>query len=342
MEPLRPLALAHLPTPLEEAPTLGRELGLKLWIKRDDCTGLATGGNKARKLAWLAADALRSGADTLVTFGGVQSNHARITAAAAARSGLECTLLLGGNEPRLAEGNLLLDRILGAEIEYLGLTPSTLTGDRVHRAFRETEARLRRRGKRPYTIPAGGSEGLGVAACALAWRELAEQMAGRGLHPGAVVVTVGTGGTFAGLVLGHLMDGRPGRVVGISAAPEGMPAAVGVAPLEDLIREGAATLDRLTGGGEASRAANSVTPDDLVVEYGYSGSAYGSPTPECLEALRLAARTEGLLLDPVYTSKAMAGLVDMARRARIPAAGDLVFWHTGGVPALFPYAGALR
>ena len=343
MTPLTPLPLAHLPTPLEEAPALGRRLGIDLFIKRDDCTGLATGGNKARKLAWIAADAAATGADTLVTFGGVQSNHARMTAAAAARAGMRCTLLLAGSRPDEAEGNLLLDRILGADIEYLGLTPSSLTGERVRSAFDDVAARLRSAGRTPRVIPAGGSEPLGVAACALAWIELAGQMEARGLRSAHVVVCVGTGGTLAGLVLGNLMTGRRARITAISSAPPGMPAAVGVAPLDDLVRTGAAAFGLVDPLLEerARRAAGELHPEDLRVDYGACGAAYGAATRECVEAIRTTARCEGLLLDPVYTGKAMAGLIDAARRGAIAPGESVIFWHTGGAPGIFPYAADL-
>jgi D-cysteine desulfhydrase/L-cysteate sulfo-lyase len=330
--PARPLDLAHLPTPLEPAPALSRRLGAEILIKRDDCTGLATGGNKARKLSWLMADALRQGADTVATFGGVQSNHARITAAAAARCGLRCSLLLGGVEPRHPEGNLLLDHLLGAEVEFLGLTPSTLSGEEVERAFRKTEARLRARGRRPYRIPAGGSGPLGVAACASAFDELLRQGKRMGREVETIVVAVGTGGTFAGFVLGNLLAGRPVRIVGISSAPPGMPAAVGVPPVEDLIHGGAEALNR---------APEKPTSSDTAIDYSFAGQAYGSTTPECVEAIRNAARDEGILLDPVYTGKAMAGLMEMTRRRDIGTEGAIVFWHTGGMPALFPYGETL-
>lgn len=343
MEPPRPYGLAHLPTPLEEAPALSRLLGVRLLIKRDDCTGLATGGNKVRKLDWILAGAGAAGADTLVTFGGVQSNHARTTAAAAARAGMGCLLLLGGREPARPEGNLLLDRLFGAGIRYLGLTPSTLTGDVVRQAFRQESERLREAGRRPLVIPAGGSQGTGVAACTLAWLELEDQLDGAGRQGRTVVVCFGTGGTFAGLALGNIMTGRRSRLVGISAAPPGMPEAVGVEPLEALVREGAGALESMSPahGGEAARALGELGEEDLRVDHRFAGRAYGAVTPGCLEAIHLAARKEGILLDPVYTAKAMDGLISMCRSGEIAPGSDVIFWHTGGIPGIFPFAGSL-
>ncbi len=353
MPGLEPLPLAHLPTPLESLPSLSRRLRIPILIKRDDCTGLATGGNKARKLSWIVADARREGADTLITFGGIQSNHARDTAAAAARYGLGCTLLLGGPEPARPEGNLLLDRLFGAEIVYLGLTPSTLTAGAVRKAFRDAEGRLRAIGKRTRLIPAGASEPLGVAAFAVAFQELLLQAHEMGEKLESIVVSVGTGGTFAGLVLGNLLASRPVRVIGISSAPPGMPETVGVAPLEELVRGGAEALTAVlsregTGEGRFAptrsdlvAALSGLRREDLEIDYGWAGRAYGATTGDSIEAIRMLAREEGILLDPVYTCKAMAGLVAKAERGEIGREGSVVFWHTGGIPALFPYGESL-
>ncbi|HXI02092.1 MAG TPA: pyridoxal-phosphate dependent enzyme, partial [Candidatus Saccharimonadales bacterium] len=272
--------------------------------------------------------------------------------AAAARSGLGCTLILGGAEPERSEGNLLLDRIFGAELVFLSLAPDGLTGARLEAEFDRVEASLRARKRIPYRIPAGGSEPLGVAACAVAFHEMLSQMQAARRTPEAVVVSFGTGGTFAGLSLGNIIAGRPARVLGISCAPPGMPAAVGVASTQELIEGGARTLaailssqpDRGTpalgplGPSELREVLAQIRPGDMEIDYSQAGRAYGATTPECLEAIRMTARDEGILLDPVYTSKAMAGLVEMARRSEIGLEGDVVFWHTGGIPGLFPYS----
>lgn len=333
------LCLAHLPTPLEPAPSLGRSLGIDLLVKRDDATGLALGGNKARKLEFLLADAREKGADTLLTFGGVQSNHARMTAAAAAHAGLECHLLLGGRKPSRLDGNILLDRLLGAGMEFLGLDPAELTAERVERAFQEAESRLRAAGRTPYRIPAGGSGPLGVTAYALAFREILEQAESAGLEIATIVVAFGTGGTLAGLSLGKWLSGSSVRILPVSVAPPGMPAALAVPPVGELVRGAVETALAAAPGGWARSGADLAAgpgpdPSDLEVNYDHSGPAYAAPTEDGAEAIRLAAREEGLLLDPIYTGKAMAGLIRRARKGGF-GDGSVLFLHTGGAPALF-------
>jgi D-cysteine desulfhydrase family pyridoxal phosphate-dependent enzyme len=303
------LTLAHLPTPLEPADRLGRAIGLppgRLWVKRDDCTGLATGGNKARKLELLVADALANGCDVLVTAGGPQSNHARTTAAAAARAGLGCVLAFNADPPSQTEGNQLLDDLLGAERRFVGPVAMDDLNDVVTAVADE----LRRAGRRPYVIPVGGSSPLGASAYVAAADEITTALG----HDDLVVVTAtGSGGTHAGLAarLGH------DRVVGVDV---GALADVGRV-VRGLARDvaGLARLPRPSGEPRLVR--------DQV------GAGYSAPTPACRDAIRLAARSEGLLLDPVYSGKAMAGLIGLAR-AGLPAKA-VVFLATGGVPALF-------
>jgi len=341
MAALPRLSFARIPTPLEPAPRLSERLGFEVLIKRDDLTGLALGGNKARKLEYYMADARAAGADTVITFGGVQSNHARMTAAAAAKAGLRCLLLLGGARPRNVDGNLLLDRLFGADVEFLGLTPAELTAARVSRAFEEAARRVRDSGGRPYSIPAGGSAALGVIAYAIAYEEILEQAAGMGKEVGEIVVAFGTGGTLAGLALGNLLRGGPLKLAGISSAPPGMPAALGIPGVADLVKNALAFLADREGGAESPPSAGDAGAE-AEVDYGFSGPAYGAPTPESAEAIRIVAREEAILLDPVYTGKAMAGLMARAREGGARrAAGAIVFLHTGGAPALFPYAGSL-
>lgn len=345
MQELPRIELAHLPTPLDPAPALGRRLGIDLHIKRDDATGLALGGNKARKLEYLLADARARGADTIITFGAVQSNHARMSAAAAARCGLRCHLLLGGARPAQVQGNLLLDRLFGADTEFLDLTPDELTPERVDRAFAEAESRLRATGRSPYRIPAGGSCALGAIAYALAFRETMDQARRAGLSVESVVAAVGTGGTLAGLALGNALEGHPVRIRGISVAPPGLPEAVGIPPARDLARAGLALLEESGLPGIATGAGRpgsvEIDPEDVTVDYAHGGRAYAVPTPESVEAIHLVAREEGLLLDPVYTCKAMAGLIDRARSGTLGRRGSVIFLHTGGAPALFTYVDSL-
>jgi D-cysteine desulfhydrase family pyridoxal phosphate-dependent enzyme len=307
--------LAHLPTPLEPADRLGRALGLepgRLWIKRDDLTGLATGGNKARKLEILVADALASGADTLVTAGGPQSNHARTTAAAAARTGLACVLAFNSEPPPRVEANQVLDIVFGAERRFLGQMPMEALNEAVERIADE----LRAADRRPYVIPIGGSSPLGASAYVTAADEILAQIRERAGHEDVLVVTAtGSGGTHAGLAarLGHE------RVIGVDVGALADPAAV--------VGRLAVEVGDLVG-----RRAPSGDPwivQDQV------GAGYGAPTDGCREAILLAARTEGLLLDPVYSGKALAGLIAAARGGGVGSAKAIVFLASGGVPALF-------
>ena len=301
--------LAHLPTPLEHADRLGRALGLapgRLWVKRDDCTGLATGGNKARKLELLVADALARGCDVLVTAGGLQSNHARTTAAAAARTGLGCVLAFNAEATTRTEGNHLLDLVFGAERRYLG----PLAMDDLNAAVNRIADELRLAGRRPYVIPLGGSSPLGASAYVGAANEIVADLG----HDDVLVVTAtGSGGTHAGLAarLGHE------KVLGVDV---GTLADAGSA-VRQLTIEVAAVVG-LT-----------VPPDAPRLLRDQIGAGYGAPTAACREAIRLAARAEGLLLDPVYSGKALAGLISL-KPAGLPARA-IVFLVTGGAPALF-------
>jgi D-cysteine desulfhydrase len=306
------MSFAHLPTPLEPADRLGRELGLgdgRLWIKRDDLTGLATGGNKARKLELLVPDAQARGADTLVTAGGPQSNHARTTAAAAARAGLHCILAFNADPPPRTEGNQLLDALFGAERRFVG----RMAMEELNAAVDVIADEVRARGGAPYVIPIGGSSALGASAYADAAGEIVEQIGAAVGHEDVVVVTAcGSGGTQAGLAarLGHE------RVLGVHVGAVRDPAAV----VRPLAREVAELVGLPAPTGEPWMITDQV------------GDGYGAPTDACLAALRLVARTEGLLLDPVYSGKGLAGLI--AHLGEIPARA-IVFLASGGVPALF-------
>jgi len=285
-------------------------------IKRDDQTGLATGGNKARKLEYLMAEALGRECTAVVTVGGPQSNHCRMTAAACRRLGLEPYLLLTGPQPAEAEGNLLFDRLFGAHLRFVDTTDEAAIA--VELACLEEDARAA--GHRPYVIPLGGSTALGAAGYVEAMRELERQATCRVDH---VVVASGSGGTQAGLVVGAgAWFGGP-RVHGVSVSR----------PREVLVPLVARLAD------ETARLLGVDPPaaDAVVVHDCYFGPGYGVMTEDCREAIRLVARTEGLLLDPVYTGKAMAGLVDLVRKGVFERGQTVVFWHTGGVPALQAY-----
>ena len=315
----RRLPLVHLPTPLEPLDRLGAHLGMPpghLWVKRDDVTGLAGGGNKARKLEYLCADALAQGCDTLVTGGGTQSNHVRMTAAAANRLGLACTVVLNGDRPEPAMGNLLLDELLGPEMVWAGKA-GELDYYGVEAAIDDACRRLQAAGRRPYAMPIGGASPVGALGYVRAGMEL------RGQDPDfdVVVVADGSGGTHAGLAAG-LGDHRMVYGVDVGAGPD----------LDEKVPAKAAEVARLAG---LTPPVGDPGPTAAVVDRDHTGDAYGAPTAETWEAIGVAARTEGLILDPVYTGKAMAGLVAAVTGGRIPRDARVVFVHTGGLPALF-------
>jgi D-cysteine desulfhydrase family pyridoxal phosphate-dependent enzyme len=311
------LSLTSLPTPLDEAPRLTAALGgPRVLVKRDDLTGLALGGNKARKLERLGAQAIDAHADVLVTGGGMQSNHARITAAAANRLGLDCHLVLAGPEPETPAGNLLLDRLMGATIEF----GASSAYARLEQAIVDAAARLAAGGRRPFAIPIGGASVAGVIAYADAVDELRAQLVAAGVAVAPttwIVVADGSGGTHAGILAGLGAD--PIRVVGVD---------VGTRPDLD------AAVPRLAI--EAAATSGRAQPTGTVaVDHDHIGDGYGELSKAAREAMTIAARTEGLVLDPVYTGKAMAALITRVRDGRIGATDTVVFWHTGGAPALF-------
>jgi len=321
------LRLAHLPTPLEPMERLSRHLGgPRLYIKRDDCTGLAGGGNKTRKLEFLMADARRLGADTVITTGGVQSNHVRQTAAAAARLGVDCVLVLARSVPwddpdYERTGNVFLDHLLGADVRLIG--PDA---DRDAEMARINDD-LRQRGKRPYVIPAGGSNAVGALGYAAFALELVTQAEALDLAIDAIVLATGSGGTQGGLVAGLAALNADIAAIGIDIDAE---AEVVRAKVTAIAAETAERL-KVPGG---------VGDDAVTIEAAYAGGAYGMPTPEMVAAVSLVARLEGIVLDPVYTGKAMAGLIDLVRQGRFAAADAVVFVHSGGMPALFAYRSA--
>ncbi len=320
--------LAQLPTPLQQMERLSAALdGPEIWIKRDDQTGLATGGNKTRKLELLAGEALQQGTDVILTVGAVQSNHCRQTAAAAARAGLECMLVLRGYSPPRNEwtGNLLLDDLLGARLWW---TEESDPLDALAKAATAQHAA----GRRPYVIPYGGSNPVGAAAYALAFEEFWEQTEkvseGERLHFDRVVFASSSGGTQAGLVVGARACGYQGQVLGISVDKTG-----------GHLRE--TVLALLAPTAERLALELSFVPEDVQVDDRFMGGGYAVLTEAEREAIRLVARTEGILLDPVYTGKAMAGLMGLIRQGEIDPNERVLFWHTGGSPALFAYADGL-
>lgn len=313
------------PTPLLPLPTLGAFLGgIQLYVKRDDLGAIGGGGNKLRKLELLVAQAQRDGADTLITFGALQSNHARLTAAVAAQLGLACHLILSRKVPRSgayyeACGNLTLNRLLGAQQHFLDADADPL-------AFAATlQAQLRAQGRRPAVIAFGGSDALGSLGHVRCIEELVTQSASQGMAFDHLVHASGSGGTQAGLVLGAQLCDAPFAITGISVLH---PAAALTDIVQGLVHDAAALL-----GIDGTAAANTVRVDDRFV-----GPGYGLATPDGLAAMALAARREALLLDPVYTGKAFAGLLALAREGRFRAGERVVFLHTGGLPGVFAYA----
>ena len=302
-------------TPLEPMDRLAAALGMpegSLWVKRDDMTGLGGGGNKVRKLEYLCAAALAAGADTLVTGGGPQSNHARLTAAAAARLGLRAVLVLSGSAPARPGGNLVLDRLFGAEVIWAG----DLGYYELEAAIDDCAAGQAQAGHRPYAIPLGGASLLGT----LGYVRMAGELLAQDPDVDLVVTADGTGGTHAGLAAGL---GDLGRVLGVDA---------GTRPdLEEWVPRAAADAADRWGLPRPSGAGR--------IDHDRIGAGYGAPTDECLRAMEIMARTEGLVLDPVYSGKAMAGLMAAVAAGTVRPGSRVVFVHTGGMPALFtaPY-----
>jgi 1-aminocyclopropane-1-carboxylate deaminase/D-cysteine desulfhydrase-like pyridoxal-dependent ACC family enzyme len=303
--------LVSAPTPLERADRLASAIGLApghLWVKREDAIGLAGGGNKVRKLEYLCAEALAGACDVVVTGGGPQSNHVRLTAAACARLGLECVAVVAGNGPAELTGNVILDHLLGAQFVWAG----NLDYYGLERAIQAEVDRLAKSNRHPYLVPVGGASVTGTLGYVRAGLELTAEAPDLDL----VVTPDGSGGTHAGLVAAL---GDHCRVLGVDA---------GTRPdLDERVPEMAAQV--------AAAAGRSAPTGEVQIDHDRVGAGYGAPTDACLEALHVAARTEGLILDPVYSGKALAGLIAAVRAGRIAPADRVVFVHTGGTPALF-------
>ncbi|KGO34475.1 cysteine desulfhydrase [Desulfobulbus sp. Tol-SR] len=317
--------LGFLPTPVVPLPALSKHLGgPAILMKRDDQTGLALGGNKTRKLEFLLGDAIAKGADVVVTGGAAQSNHCRQTAAAAAVCGLGCHLALGGEEPAALNGNLLLGRLLGATIHWSG----------ARRKGEDIPAicdRLRASGRKPYIIPYGGSNAIGAAGFVEAMRELTLQLGPEADRVSHIVFASSSGGTHAGLMVGKVPGGLGTRLVGINIDKEES----GEMTLGEHILDLAGATATLLGLDHTFAGADLILRDD------YVGAGYGVIGDREREAISLTARLEGILLDPVYTGRAMGGLIDLIRNGEIGPRDTVLFWHTGGSPALFAHAGEL-
>jgi len=315
--------LCHQPTPLEEMPRLTAALGgPRLWIKRDDCTGLATGGNKTRKLEFLMAAAQDAGADMVVTQGAVQSNHVRQTAAAAAKLGMKCHALLERRVPNTGAGyeqtgNVLFDHMFGATIEF---RPPGLDMNAEAQAVTD---RFREDGRNPYFIPGGGSNEIGALGYVASAQEILQQADAQKLDLKCLVVATGSAGTQAGLVAGFHAHGCDVPIMGISVR---QPHDIQV---ENVYRLAVKTAALLTD--------KPLARDRVLVDDGYVGEGYGIPTAGTIAATNMLASHEGILLDPVYSGKGMAGLIGRIGNGKIPKDGDVIFLHTGGAVSLFAY-----
>ncbi len=316
--------LVHQPTPLHPLPRLSREAanGVQVWCKRDDLTWLALGGNKLRKLEFLLRDALDQGADTVITTGAAQSNHARLTAAAATSLGLRPVLVLRRPVVGPTQGNLLLDDLLGAEVRF----GEWATWEEGARLLEEVAAELRAAGRHPYIIPMGGSNALGALGYVVAAREIAQQAEALGIEVSTLLCVTSSGATQAGLLLGQRLFRLPFQVIGVAVSE-----ATAASEVARLASEAAALLE-----------AEPVPEEAVLLLRDYIGPGYGRVDGRTVEAVRLVARLEGVLVDPVYTGKAMAGLLDQVRKGRWQPGEAVVFLHTGGIPALFAYGDALN
>ena len=313
MKEIPRLQFAHLPTRIEEMPRLTEFLGgPRIMIKRDDQTGLAFGGNKTRKLEFLVAEALEQGAQTLITGGALQSNHCRQTAAAAARFGLDCILVLNGEMPEQPSANRLLDQLFGAQIVNVR--------DRADRdqALQETYDKAVAAGKKPYLVTYGGSSPTGALGYAFAMKEFMEQ----NVHADWIVFGTSSGGTHAGLVLGQRIFGFNGKVLGIS-----------IDEPEEWLKTRVSEL--ASDASEKLGKRVEFTPAEVLANADYCTAGYGVLTDAEREAVRLFAKYEGLLLDPVFTGRAAAGMIDLIRKGFFKKDETILFWHTGGQPALF-------
>ena len=323
------LRFAHLPTPLEPLDNLSKALGgPRLWIKRDDCTGLSTGGNKTRKLEFLMAEAVAANADTVITQGATQSNHARQTAAIAAKLGMDCRILLedrtGSDDPNYNfNGNVLLDRLHGASVSK---RPG---GADMNAEMAALAEELRAAGKRPYIIPGGGSNPVGAFGYVNAALELLYQAGDQGLRIDHIVHATGSAGTQAGLVAGlaALNAGIPVLGIGVRV-PRAQQE-------ENVFKLACGTAEKLGLPGVVKR-------EDVVANCDYVGAGYGIPTPGMVDAVKRLAHAEAILLDPVYSGKGMAGLIDLIGKGHFPPGSNVVFLHTGGAAGLFGYADAFE
>lgn len=318
------LPLARLPTPLEPLDRLSREVGKRVWIKRDDLTDMVASGNKVRKLEFSIGQALAEEADVLVTWGGIQSNHCRATAAIAARLGLGAHLVLRGNEPAETDGNLLIDRLVGANITFAPLAQY----QEMEATYAQLEQEYSAQGKKTYRIPVGASDEVGLWGYIACAEELKADFKAHNISPDAIISATGSGGTFAGLILGNILHDLNSKIYAFNVCDD-------EAYFKNKIREDfAAWRERY----EASMDTNDLAID--VID-GYVGPGYGKATREVFETIHRVAQLEGIILDPVYTGKAFHAMLCEIDKGRFRDMNELVFIHTGGMLGLFPQKHAL-
>lgn len=315
--------LGFFPTPLEPLTRLGESLGIQLDIKRDDYTGFGGGGNKVRKLEYLMADAVRQGINVIITTGGHQSNHARMVAAAACKFGMKPVLVLRGNPPESYQGNLLLDKLFGAKLEFLD-PDGYFT--QIADAMQAHADAATARGEKALIIPLGGATPLGALGYVRAVEELDAQLKARGQQPPDVIVApTGSGGTLAGLYVGARQYWPQTKIVGISVSAKAQ-----------WFQERISAMAQ--DCADLLQWPQSWSPEDIWIEDGFVGAAYGVPSEGGIEAIYRVAQAEGVLLDPVYTGKAMHGLISLVQEGKIQPNSRVIFVHCGGSPALYPFA----
>lgn len=312
--------LAHLPTPMKKLARLTKYLeGPQLFIKRDDLTGIATTGNKIRKLEFLLADALGQHCDSVITCGGYQSNHARATAVAAVKLGMTCHLILRNGIGTSLEGNLFLDRLVGAEIEYITAEEYARIDDIMHERARELKAK----GGNPYVIPEGGSNGVGTLGYVKAAEEIAAQTRSAKVKIDHILTPVGSGGTYAGLLLGKFLYDLPAQIHGINVCED---KAYFVQKINRILNDVQKRLDLNLP----------IRKGDIRIVDGYVGKGYGLSSQQEIDLIKQVAQLEGIILDPVYTGKAMLGTAHLIRQGTFKSGENLLFIHTGGIFGLFP------
>ncbi len=320
-------SLAFLPTPLHKLNNLSNKTGYDIYIKRDDQTGLATGGNKTRKLEFLIQEALSNGFDTVITAGAQQSNHCRQTAAAAAQAGLECHLWLNGTEPEVYQGNLLLSHLLGARLHFSGEKAKGREA-----ALRDLQKELNKSGRKTYMIPVGGSNLTGALGYISAMAELKQQLQELNWQPDYIFFATSSGGTQAGMQIGQILYNVPGKLMPVLIDKE----KDFDQPLEAKILEIIQTYNQ-----QAARPVK-ISIEEIEIIKDYNKAEYGELTRNEKTAIDVLAKKEGILVDPVYTGRAFYGMWDMLQTGEIPKESKVLFWHTGGVPALFAYAEGLK